>query len=309
MVNRGASQNMAIKNKRGIFFTSLVLVILTLFLLSYTFFTGINERQSIQKRVESMNSFLNSLEKDIPRQLRTSGFRIIFLLEKRIIETGEYIDDIDMRFNETFFEGSVYGEITNETLLIMEGATFSGIIDSINEKASKVNVVVTITDPSIEITQDDPWNIKVIFNANLSLQDQNNLASWNKIESISAYIPIKNFEDPIYPVETGNPAVTNVINITPYDRFNSSAELIDHATNSYYLNNTKAPSFLDRLEGNLTVSSPYGIESLAVTKLTSIPGVSIVDYEYFSGTPGQTISGLPSWFIIDTEHINTYRIS
>lgn len=300
-----------IKNKRGIFFTSLVLVILTLFLLTYTFFIDVNERITVQKRIETMNSFLTSLEQDIPRQLRTSGFRIIFLLEKRMIETGVYVDDIDFRFNETFFAGTVYGESNEEIDMVMAGATFSDIESSINEKTSKINAEVTLTNPSISISQEDPWNVKISLDVQFSFKDKSGLASWNRTTPFVAFLPITGFEDPIYPLQTNSPSVVNIINMTPYKSFASASELTDHATNSYYINNTNAPSFLDRLEGTLSASNINGIESLAVPKLNSISGTSIVDYEYFQDTAGQEVSGMPPWFLIDSNanHLDLYQIT
>ena len=87
MVNRGASKNMVlIRNKRGIFFTTLVIVMFSLFIITLTFYSQVQERETIQKRVSTLNNFVFSVEKDIPRQLKATGFRIIFLFEKRIAE-------------------------------------------------------------------------------------------------------------------------------------------------------------------------------------------------------------------------------
>ena len=320
MVNRGPNQNMAlIKNKRGIFFTALVLVIITLFLLSYTFFTQVDERKTIQKRVETLNSFMNSLEKDIPRQLKASGFRIILLLENRIIETGEYTEpSVQFRFNETFYTGTVYGETNDEIQELLEGMTLAGIQENINAKAAKINARVIMSNTSITVTQVDPWHIRVALDAEYSIQDKSGLVSWNKTTPYVALIPIETLEDPIYPVESNNPGVINRINRTTYQGFNSSDELLDHAANSYYLWNTDAPSFLDRMEGNIAANSVCcGIESLVSGALTDASvglsqGKSIVDHVYF--TDGGSSNSVPNgitelWFLIDSNHYNVYIIT
>jgi len=298
-------------NKKGIFFTILVVIILSLFLISYTFFSLAEQRKNIQKRIETMNSFLFSIEEDIQRQLFISGFRTIFLFEKHILEgrgqgANGYIADVNISFQEAFFNGTIEGFIDEEIQLLMTGVTFSNITDNINKKAVKINVEINLLDPIIEITQEDPWNVKIILTTNLTMRDLAGLASWNRTQSIVALIPIEGFEDPIYPLETNDPTKTNIINRTVNATFSSISELLDHEANTYYLNSSEAPSFLDRLEGNIGASNPNGIESLVATKLGSIDeGISIVDHEYFLGNPGLTCSfSLPTWFLIDSNPLH-----
>jgi type II secretory pathway pseudopilin PulG len=301
MVNRSTSKNMEIiKNKRGIFFTAIALVIVSLLLISYTFFSQVNERKAIQKRIETMNNFLFSMEQDLTRQIRTSGFRIIFLMQKRIIEQGSYITNVNETFKEAFFNGTIDGTTNEEIQILMEGATFSGIVNNTNNKANKINAQISLENATISIDQGDPWNVRVTLETKLSLNDQSNLASWNRTTIITAFIPIEGFEDPLYPIESNNPGTINKINKTIYTSFDSS-NLILHAQNAFYTENTDAPSFLDRLEGKIANQNPQGIESLAVPKLTSISGRSIVDHEYFSGTSGNQVPGMPVWFIIDID--------
>jgi len=285
-------------NKKGIFFTILVIVILTLFFLSYTFFSVVQERKTIQKRIETMNSFLFSIEEDLQRKLFISGFRVIFLMNKRIIETGSYINDTNAVFIEAFFDGTIEGYSDSEIDLLMSDAKFSDIVSSIQSDANKINVNVTFSDnPVLNMTQDDPWNVKITFISAFLMEDLSGLASWNKTQVIVTYIPIEGFEDPTYFLEEGFP---NSINRTQYLTFNNTAELQDHAQNTYYLNNTDAPSFLNRLEGNIAASSSCcGIESLAVPKLISLTDVSIVDHEYFLRMSGIQQSCMPGWFYID----------
>ena len=298
-----------LRNKKGIFFTVLVIIILSLFLMSYTFYSVAKERKVIQKRIETMNNFLLSIERDLPRQLFISGFRIIFLFEQRILEKQGYIDDIDASFQEAFFNGTIEGQTGSNITILMNGATFPDIVEAINEKSKEINVKINLSNPIVEITQDDPWNVKFILTVNLIMQDEGGLASWNKTEIIVAYVSIEGFEDPTYFL--AGSGESNVINRTPYETFNIPSELQDHAENTYYTNNTDAPSFLDRLEGNINVANPNGIESLAVPKLQSFSGRSIVDHEYFSQPPtaGTPCSSppLPSWFLIDTAHRALYQ--
>ncbi len=290
----GLKNFILIKNKKGIFFTILVLVILTLFFLSYSFLSGFQERKTIQKRIETMNSFLFSIEENLQRQLFISGYRIIFLMEQRIIEKSDYIDDVETSFPEAFFNGTIENVSNSEVQTLMTGAKFSDIENDIKNKANKINTDIILKNPSISISQEDPWNVKVTFVVNLTMRDISNLALWNKTEIINAYIPVEGFQDPTYFIEELQSVIINKTIYTTFDASNLQA----HAQNTYYINNTGAPSFLDRLEGNINIANHNGIESLAVPLLPA-NGVSIVDYEYFQSIQGSTLSCMPAWFRIN----------
>jgi len=297
-------------NKKGMFFTLIVISLLSLFLVSYNVYSFVLDRSPINNRIKTMNNFVFSVEQDLSRQLYISGFRIIFLFEKLISEEGNYITSFNETFNEAFQNGTIYGESQE----LMNGVTFSEIEDSINQKGSGINVNISLTNPNISVTQEDPWNIKVSLEVNLLISDKSNLASWDRTSIITAHIPIENFEDPIYVVNT-NGMVTNKINQTPYTDFIDGGNvynLLSHVQNSYYINSSLAPSFLDRLQGKLSANE-NGIESLVYLPELSGQGISVsdksvVDYIYFSLNNPSTnsISGMPSWFKLDTAHLSIY---
>ena len=189
-------------NRRGIFFIIIITVILSLFLLSYTFYSGVQERKTTQKRIETMNNFLISIEQDLERQLFISGFRIIFIFEKRTIEKGFYITNLSDTFEELFFNGTIYGAVDSDTTILMTGAKFSDIQSLIQSKADKINVNTTLESPTISILQTDPWNLKVTLTSKFTMSDKSNLATWNKTQTIVSFIPISNFKDPLYTIET-----------------------------------------------------------------------------------------------------------
>jgi len=77
-----------------------------------------------------------------------------------------------------------------------------------NEKSSKMNLDVSISDLQISVFQEDPWHVALLFSFSLHMQDKAGLASWNKTESIKSLIKIEEFEDPLYLLNT-NAKVTN----------------------------------------------------------------------------------------------------
>jgi len=297
-------------DKKAMFFTILAIAMLSLFLVSYTFYSIIKDRTAVNKRIETLNNFVFSVEQDLPRQLYVSGYRIIFLLENEIISNGKYIENLSASFEELFLNGTISGSYQP----LMKGANFSGIQDSLNQKASKINVDVTLSNPFFIVNQVDPWNVKFTLTTDLLIKDNTNLALWNKTSTVITYIPIENFEDPIYLVET-NGLVTNKINKTIYEPFVDGSDvsnLLSHLEDSYYINSTLAPSFLNRLEG-IKTPNENGIESLVY--LPDLPAQlqkdkSCVDYIYFSGdNPTKDhIQGTPFWFKLDSSHLSVYGV-
>ncbi|MCX6748541.1 MAG: hypothetical protein NT076_02965 [Candidatus Pacearchaeota archaeon] len=300
-------------NKKGMFFTLLAIAILSLFLASYTIYSVAEGRKAVNKRVETMNSFIFSLEEDLPRQIYISGFRMIFLFEKSIIGAGSYPTNLNRSFQEAFFNGTIFGKEEE----LMNGVRFSDIQNSINEKASKINVNVSILNPSISVLQDDPWHVKIVLDSQLIVEDKSHIAQWSKNNSVIAYISVENFEDPLYAVGTSG-ALTNHINKTPYLLFvsgNDISNLSEHTKNSFFTASPLAPSFLDRLEGKSSANI-NGIESLVYLPKLFAQGIeikqkSVVDYIYFSllNPSSYNIQGMPSWFKLDSEHLSVYNAS
>jgi hypothetical protein len=299
-------------------FTLLAIALIGLLLLSFNVYSAIREKQVVQRRVETMDSFLHALEQTLNKQAYIAGFRIIFLADSKIIENGAYISNMQDFMNEAFFNGTVSGV----NVSLMNGITYNGIVDSLNDKASKINVNVTLADTNISMTQEDPWNVKFTISTNFVMTDRQGLARWNKTQNSSGIISIINFEDPVY-VKNSN-GLSKKINRTIYEgHYNSSGNLANlslHFQRGYYTNNSIAPSFLKRLSGDLS-SDPNGIETFVDTslldesiknKFDSTRTKTVVDYIYFNtaiSTPGYTVTGMPAIFRIDDGHKPIYQLT
>ncbi len=300
-------------NKRGIFFTLLSILIISLFFLSYSAHQSSDEMQSLQKRVETMNTFLFSLEKDVSRQIFISGFRGLLSLSFYITSSGNFLDDASKSLEEALVNGTV----NDEKMSLMEGFTLEDWNARIKDLADKQNLIVNYTIESVSVTQGDPWNVEINVGIHLIVRDEGNLALFDKKETISTKIPIENFEDSLYLIET-NGLIVNKIQKSPYTDFvsgNDVSNLSLHSENSYYIESSDAPSFLDRLEGK-TTSNTNGIESLVNLPKFAEQGVtikekSVVDHIYFSDNnpTSYQIQGMPSWFRIDVDHLDVYNVS
>lgn len=302
-------------NKKGVFFTLIAITILTLFAATYTTYTLFQDRSPTNNRITTLNNFVTSVEQDLPRQTYVSGYRAILLFNKHIVETGTYITDPEASLSELFFNATLAGETKD----LMTDATFSNLETFLSDNAKKINANISLQNPTISISQSDPWNLKITLTTTLMVNDKGGLASWNKTSTTEALVPIKNFNDPIYAANTAG-KVLNKINQTPYQTFVTGSDysnLIDHFQNSLYIPSTSAPSFLMRLQGNLS-ASPQGIESLVNPQSLANVGISakyksVVDYIYFSSSnPAKhDITAEVPNLILDNEdnHLAIYNVS
>jgi len=304
---------MGLMNKKGMFFTIIVIVLISILILSYTLYSEVRGRETVQKRIETMSNFIVSMEKDLSRQLYVSGFRSIFVMEKSILETGQYISSVNASAAELFLNGTFNGELQT----VMVGTTFSDIADSVKMNSEKMGINTSLSLISFELLQNSPWNVEVRAKILFEIKDNGNLARWNKTEIVTTQIPIERFEDPVYSVST-NGWISNNITRSPFVVFVSGSNVINlsvHALNSFYIASTDAPGFLDRLEGRMS-ANVNGIESLVNLQKLSSQGLSIedksvVDHIYFSGSnpSRQHILGMPSWFKLDDSHLAIYQAS
>lgn len=309
MVDRSAGENMEV-NKRGIFFTTLAIALISLFFLSYTFYSVLGDHTPVRDRVNTLDVFVKNIEADLPREVYITGFRTLVVSQKKIAETGAYLPNASTAIEELFFNGTLYG--TQETLMV--GATLPELATTLQERAAKINADLTFSDYTLRVYQESPWEVIFEVQATLIVEDQGELARWNKTEIIRGVVPVDGFEDPLYTLNTQS-QIINKIRQTPYTTFVSGSNVTNlnsHATNSYYFANTVAPSYLDRLEGK-TTPNIYGIESMVNLQKLSGAGIvisqkSVVDYIYFSSQnpSAHRISGTPSWFYLDDAHASTY---
>ena len=304
-----------LRNKRGVFFTTIVIIILALFYMSFTFYPKTEERKNVRERIITMNNFVFSIEEDMSRQIYISGHRAILSIESYILDQGNYIPDAEGALNEALINGTIY----SQNMSLMEGYKLEVWKKRVTDLGDKLNLEVNYTILNVTIEQDNPWDVKISTTINISIEDKGKLASWKKVSIIISRVKVEGFEDPLYLINS-NGLISNVIKKTKYSAFVSGSDISNlsaHTTNSYYIASSSAPSFIDRLEGKLT-SNQQGIESLIDVAQFSGQGVSpkdksVVDYIYFStNNPSSctvTPPGMPSWFKLDDSHLSTYQVS
>jgi hypothetical protein len=313
------------KGKKAVFYTVTALLLMSVFLFSFMSITKYKYSTRafvIETRVNSINDFLGDAERDVERALYITSYRAMLSMTEQINLNQSYVDDVELRFNELFFNGTYDGEtrnfIINNTFTLWEGR--------IVQKAADLGIVINFSDKSAAIMQDNPWNIKTMLNFTLYIGDTKGTANFTKNYSIESEVNIEFFEDPIYRIETNGIIIKPIVieNNTDFVQGSDTTNLWEHTEETRYVAFGEAPSYLKRLEGDLTADE-NGIESLVNVEELIINGVSIagkegksiVDYIYFSGEDPTSyhVSGLDSWFRIDNEsyggtsHLLLYEVN
>jgi hypothetical protein len=235
---------MVLKNKKGFFFSTLVIVMILLFVFTYSLAREANNRVVIQNRVKSMDNFFSTTQSDINRQLYISSYRTVIAMQKYFVQTTSHIiTDPQKAFNETIMTGKLYGstEFTAQLMLGGLGATIPNITETIQKAAHSINTNITFSNQALSLTQDNPWNLTVIYNASVILNDSSSSTSWSKDFSIKVNIPIIGLEDPSYAALWSG----------------TKARLINKTNN--YIEDPASPSYLDMLQRSTTPSPCCGI--------------------------------------------------
>ncbi|MEM3370363.1 MAG: hypothetical protein QXW00_01785 [Candidatus Woesearchaeota archaeon] len=315
---------MALRSRRGFFFSVIAIFLVGALLLNTELkgSSSILERSEVERaRVLSMNEFLKDVESDIQRATYISGYRALLGIEEYILEYGTYVPDSGEAFQTAFINGTV----GNYSPSVLKDSSLNDWKNRMCEKASELGIELKIIENQISVVQESPWTVEIYANLSIILSDRSGLASWATNKSVHTSIPVLDMEDPLFIVNSYG-RISRTIKKAETLSFvsgNNTTTLLNHLNNGYYITSSHAPSFLMRLEGNLS-DSPYGIESLVNVAQLSAQGIptkqaSIVDYIYFGNRTTSNLCidnsaadpDMPAWFLLDVddEHDKTYQIT
>ncbi|MFH1591720.1 MAG: hypothetical protein ABIC95_07405 [archaeon] len=308
-----------IRGKKGFAFTLMAIIVVGLLIASVAYRERVMYKAQADRagvRIEIMNEFVKNTQEDLIRATEIISFRTILSLEQYIVEAGIPLDDVELRFAELMLNGSV----NNTIVSLMENSTLTNWTSKLSREASRMDASVRVHIRTITLNHIDPWNVEAHFNISTEIDDDKGAASWDVDNIFSVVVPIEGFEDPTIALNTLGRVSSQITrgNLSPYvdPATNDTTNLLWFINGSYYRNNSQGPSFLDRMEGNLS-ASPHGIERLLnlqefLIQDVEIEEFSVVDWMYFRGINDTTyqIEGVSdqtgyTWFVLDLNA--TYR--
>jgi hypothetical protein len=303
--------------KRGVFFTVIAIVFLTIMYFSVSLQHRYSLREQsfiIGDRVRSVDFFIDDIERDIERGAYIATFRALLGIQQHITSEGSFLNDTDATFEEVL----LYGTINGTYLSVMNDTELNVWIARIQSEASRIAISFNYTVNSVRLYQIDPWTVSVDLNVTLNISDDRDTAAWTRDQIISTTVNITSFEDPLYAVYTYGRVINTIQEtaVTDYTDGTNTTNLLTHIDGGYYRTSSSGPSYLMRLGGNLS-NSTYGIESIVNLKrledaLLPIEEKTSIDYLYFSNqTPTRyLINNTYNWFRLDnlSGHLARYEV-
>jgi len=303
---------MVLKNKKGLFFTFMAILLLAVILIAFLAKSGNTTHNSIQQsqiKVRSLNAFVKSLDEVLQQPLKASGKQTIEAAQQYMFTQG-YIPNFASEFSSII----VSGKYNNELLENMDEFNITNTLNIVKAVATETDVFLTYEDPTpadIAIQHISPWEMNVTINLrNIQITDTQSEATWDMGDKlISTILFVEDFNDPFSLVQD---KVEVNINQTDIEQFGDIATLQQFINAHEFLAHTDAPSFLQRMSGDFS-SSSYGIESVLSDEgrnADAVPTSSFVDF-YYWGTRNDavascTVPGFPAKFTLDNSHKEFY---
>ena len=271
---------MAIKNKKGYFFSLTVIIILGLV---YVYFSsqsdpGFSKQSQItEQRLQEINRLLTLIEQDSQIGLRVATFRTIMTLDREVSDGSDPIfsENFDVIVQELILTGNMNGQVQELT----ENQSMQDWENNTKKLLKNMGAEAEFTDSRARVTQETPWQMKATYNTTIQVQDIFTMSNWTKRIITTIYIDITDFYDPLYSIGTDSKRKI----LRKPDNVDIS-ELQELIIQGYFVESNNSPSFLQRFqEPNEHKFEGVGIESLIDTAASATldAGLPIIDSIYF----------------------------
>lgn len=254
--------------KRGIFFTLIALLVLSIFIVIFTWDPGntdFNLLYSDRARVQVATSYTHDLkEVFIPRILWSSSELALTAMIDRVSRLGAPIDNVSMRLEEIVMEGTLYGTPVPS----IENRTVRNLTEKMMQLArDEFRIYSNITIMDVYIKQDSPWS--VVIYADVFIYTNYSDIQYRVPMTVATNRSIIGRLEPFFVLNNTNRTIKRFMP----EEWNTSA-IEEHIANKTFTYSPFAPSYLTRLEGRQDYSDCCGIEAFIDT--------SYGDYNYSS---------------------------
>jgi len=307
----------------GIFFSGATVIIVALIALHIVSYMEAvrsqGEQVTVRIRANEMGNFIDSISLDMPRAVDIATKRALVAAINEVDLRGAGLDDAQLRLRELVMNGTIYGQDS----YWLNASTVPEWADRVGMIGANKGFTVNFTFGSFDVVPEDSFTLRANLAWEVNVTDDIVQMGVRRAYNTSMLIPITNLDDPLYPIHTRGLANRKIV--AANFSVHNATTLDALVAGSLYLNNSDAPSFLDRLEDNLIVPSKYnlmtenqiGIESIVNVQDLINYGLEVdqnktaVDHVYFSTIfmQGYRINGSTyEWLRIDGEHADMYGI-
>ena len=283
--------------KKGIFFTLIALAIV--FLLIITFggmhtISTVEEIPAINAKVLRTNEFVKDVEQYyLETILRIAAFRTFKAMGELIDQgiQGFLPEDFEDHFDDCITDGDcdyvdLDGNLGN--LGGLGNYTLEKLLEDLGETAeSELHIDANFTKQgNVTLYQDNstgPFHVGLVYTVFYTVECEE--AGWERNTTINTTLHIIGLDDPLYANYT---SYMMAIMPTKYQHWteeqDTTAQFLEIVNNMEFVYSPYAPSYLNRLSGNITPSECCGIESFINVDTTPLLGnkpASFADYCYF----------------------------
>ena len=303
--------------RRGIFFSLIAMLLAGLTISSFLVYNKYkysDQMDIIGTRVVTMNDFLNSIDDDLNRALYIASFRALITMDDYITNVnksgGRLLNNSASSFKQLMNNGTMENRSEEEPLMIDQ--TMPDWMKKIENISLKIGINTTINMSYISIYHTSPWKVGIKANFSITMDDEKEVAHWDKVISTETDVEIIGFQDPLYANRTGG--VYRKIEQIDITKWNVS-NLMLFLESGKYTAKSSSPTFLMRMEGNMS-GNPNGILTLVdEDDVLETYNRSSVDFIYW-GTQANsnqkihdiTDDGYEN-FRLDPEHIEHFNAS
>jgi len=282
------------KSKKGIFFTMIAIMIITVLFVTFTPASSTTLKHNIptvNSRITTADDFVETIKTAyVPKALEVSSYNALSALSVFLRERGTLLftdfDELNRQFTEVMLNGSIecspgvhedietcvcsFSGCDPTTISLMRGRNFTQRLRDI-EAASFSALVIntdftsTYSDFAVKLFQDNttgPFLVGVDLTINFSVNA--GLAWWNDTVNVTTVFHYDGIEDPLYSVKSEpllGTRYTNIFNETNITNWNiSNTWLLAHERT--YNRNSDGRSFLGRFTEVDEDSDCCGMESL-----------------------------------------------
>ncbi|OIO61840.1 hypothetical protein AUJ83_04080 [Candidatus Woesearchaeota archaeon CG1_02_33_12] len=195
---------MAIKNKKGIFFTFMSILLVTALMLAFSsdvYITSKNRLPVVKSRIKTADNYLRSIEGAyLKNALYVSSYSAMESLTSYINQTtGLLMNEAEL--NIKFKEAVLNGTIDGSSLGNMQGNTFIYRLEEMEEISQNTLHIATNFNKDYEnidiiLFQDEttvPWQVAVNLTLDFSVNAE--IALWNKTDDVSIIFSIRDFQE------------------------------------------------------------------------------------------------------------------
>jgi hypothetical protein len=309
---------------KGLFYSIMIALLMIPILALITFYSQSTTPSNIDTniRANELQYFSESIEEDLSRFLQINGKRALVAAVNFTVTNGIGLKDAQTNLTEIIKYGTLNG-----TKVFADQKNLSEWIQGIRDIASESSFDINLTVLTFNVTQNDSFS--VLFNTTvlLNISDIATKMGISKNMSVAEAVSIESMQDPLYQIKTSGTVFRNIKkspfnkNTIPLAGVWNLSNLTSAIKDGYYYSSTKGPSFLDRLEGKVTLSQPYGLESFVYLPSLINPDTSLsdLDYQYWTNVNGYLLNSskdyspvldpIYSWFKIDCSAATDYGIS